>query len=213
MNNFLHFKRITVSEDPLAQDLLSFYKKKAYQKGELERIHWAQQLCSEWKERKISTFLFAVPERQDYWYLVQLYFMDRHVRKNLKPYVFDWKKEEEIYICDILRTPYARENIEAFIKDNNEIILKKQGLNTRHYRLSLIPYDIYIRLSAAHQLESNHTNIHFDGYRLRTDRKLMGLFGGSPLFGGSSFIDSLWIDIINQSILTQLVIIRKDYGY
>jgi len=39
------------------------------------------------------------------------------------------------------------------------------------------------------------------------------VFRLSSVFGGASFIDSLWTDIRNFSIVTRLVIIRKDYGY
>lgn len=221
-----------------AQQILNFYKKKAAGKNELVRIQVAKTVCQEWAKEKITLPLPAVPANEDYWYLVQLYFLDRHVHANLQPYTLHLDKSEHVYIesskskkgeifsylCDMARRDkfmnlprmgqlhLSRKALDQLIQKYHDVCLKKIGFDPQRFIISHFPFDIYLRLADQLKLQSN-TNIHLAGYRWRLNGDLTGLFGGNPLFGGPAFVDSVWSDTTYTSIIPQLVIIRKDHGY
>lgn len=248
------FSRIKVPGNKKAQKILSFFHIKASPEDELGRIELAKEVCSIWRKEKIDFPLPAVPEKEDYWYLIQLFSLNRHVHFDKKPYLYDLGKSEEIFIEDFLEVDYdlyqksdnfqpasiidllfhlakkkglnlvnidltnptrilSRDNIDKLLFHCGDYVIEQIGLDPNKHKLINIPFDIYIRLLNKMNFGKYNLNTHFDGYRLRTDGKIMGLFGGNIKFGGSSFIDSFWTDTHNFSIVTRFVIIRKDYGY
>lgn len=215
-------RKVTVPACKPAQKILDSYKKNAFNKNELVRIKLAEELCQDWKNNKIKLPLLAIPEAQDYWYLVQLYSMDRHVHNDRKPYLFNWRLSENLYIENYygsltkllleeyrekITSPITRQQVDFLILNFQEKILQKLKFNTHLYKISHIPFDIHIRLLSNKNWKIQRNNIFFDGYRLRTDGKLMSLFGKE------TFVDSLWSDLPNKTIFPLLIIIRKDYGY
>lgn len=105
-----------------------------------------------------------------------------------------------------------RAQIDLLLLQSGDKTLRRLGLDPNEYKIINIPFDIYLRLANKMKWGRHILNTHFDGYRLRTDGIKTGLFGGNKLFGGESYIDSLWKDSLNNSIITRLAILRKDYG-
>lgn len=228
------FVSIEIEGNKKAQEIMSFFKKKAKGASELARIEIAQELCEAWRKERISFLPPAVPSRKDYWYLAQLFFMDRHVHLDGKPYKIDLAKTENILIDSFEEKDYqriklqkgsllslllpkeatsvSRQTLNKLIKKNGSSLLLKLGFDPKKFKITPVPFDIYIRLAKKMNLGKHILNTFFDGYRLRTDGKITSLFGGNKLFGGSCFIDSIWNNTVNNSIITRLVIVRKDYG-
>ncbi len=215
------FIPLTVPGNKKAQQILSDYLKTAYQNDELERTKLAKKACDLWRKENIPFPPPAVPERSDYWYLVQLFSLKRHVHRNCEPYLFDLGRSENILIedfpeadIDINNTSglQSRDDIDKALIDDDKI-LDQLNLDSNKFKVINIPFDIYLRISNTMNLGKHNLNTYFDGYRLRSDKKITGLFGGNGLFGGTSFIDSFWTNTPSKSILKRLVVIRKDYGY
>lgn len=240
LNNITH---ISIARNEFAREQLLKFKKISRGQNELTRINLARQLCIEWKKAAIPFHPPACPERNDFWYLVQLYSLDRHVHKNKKPYFFNLDRDEELFIenesyyagniyyknksllinllIEIARQknlkltslPYPSREMADFLVENcSDEALQELKFSTKKWKITFFPYDIYIRAAKKLKILNNKFNIYFDGYRMRSDGELRSLFGGTKIFGGPSFIDSMWDDIINTSVLPKLVIIRKDYG-
>jgi len=230
---------VFVSGDKKAQDILDFFKKKSKDADEMTRIRLAKALCDAWGNAGIPFDPPAVPLRNDYWYLVQLFFKDMHINKNNKPYSFDLKRPEEIIIDNFIERDFkkgpsklpfltkllcqkanikdpndllGREGIDKLIGMFGDLLLSELGISAKDFKISLIPYDIYLRLSSIIDLGKRKMNVFFDGYRLRPDDVVTGLFGGNLSFGGAPFIDSLWTKSVNYSIIPRLIIIRRNYG-
>jgi hypothetical protein len=221
-----------------AQGILSLFGNRAKNKDELSRIQLAKELVLAWKKEKILFNVPAVSLRSDYWYLIQLYFMQRHVHEDRRTYLFDLSKTEEIlmdsfkeddyekkldlrnsYILSNLlkagkaNLPLSRFELDNLIRKHGGELLKKLEIDDKRYKIVTIPFDIYLRIADSNNFGMHNINTFFDGFRLRTDGEIRALFGGDARFGGASFIDSIWPDFINHSIVPRLVIVRKDYGY
>lgn len=234
--------KINVLGNDKAQEIMSFYKQKALNKSELKRNNLAKELTEVWEQEHIFFYLPTVPERNDYWYLSQVFFLDRHINNNGFPYKFDLSKKSEIFIDNYIEKDYLdikytkelqnysllnllikmsgyqgyylnRKTLDGLIFDFGKSVVQSVGLCPKEFRLSLIPLDIFLRVSKKLNFGNKIFNTFFDGYRLRTDGIKTSLFGGNIDFGGSRFIDSIWTDVVNKSIIPRLVIIDKSYGF
>jgi hypothetical protein len=232
---------VAVPASQKAQDILNYYRNKSTDASELDRVLLAKSLCKAWKNEKISFVLPAVVERNDYWYLVQLFFLGRHVHYDGNLYKTDFSKSEKLLIDSYEEKDYekmtidkksllgqlfsisnikvnkdvkaiSRKTLDGLIKNYGNLLILKLNLDPKMFKLIPIPFDIYIRLGKKMKFGKHILNTFFDGYRLRTDGRKTALFGGNTQFGGPSFIDSIWTDTVNNSIIPRLIIIRKDYG-
>jgi hypothetical protein len=231
--------KTTVPSFPRGQDYLSQFHNKAFNQDELTRIQLAKDFCQNWQKSKIGIPLPAVISKNDFWYLVQLFALNHHVHKNQTPYFIDLSVPENIYLENLPEANYpqlqnffspltkllfstakvphptqflSRDLLDHLLATSSAPLLRQIGFDPDSYKIIPIPYDSYLRLSSKYHFGKFFLNTHFDGYRLRTDGQLTGLFGGNTHLGGPSFIDSLWTETRNLSIITRLVIIRKNYG-
>jgi hypothetical protein len=224
-------RQITVPDCLGAQKLLNSYKKKNRKRSELKRILYSKKFCLQWEKEKIPFILPAVPKRQDYWYLVQLFSMNRHLNDKGNVYKFDMSREEKIYIESedsnediwlklLSMAKLNNKNLSLSRNDLNKILklyggklLDIMGINNNSFKIVPVPFDIFLRTDKLLRKNIKTENIFFDGYRQRTDGKIMAIFGGNIYFGGRGYIDSIWMDLKYKSIYPKLIIIRKDYGY
>jgi hypothetical protein len=186
---------------PAAQTLLDGFVTHSYGAPELARIRLAEELCSEWKKQNFPADLLpALPERGDYWYLVQLIGDRRHVDKTGSYLPFDIGTEKEITIVPTETIlPPTTEKLTRDIVDR--ILKSSPGID--HIR-----FDDYLRLRMM-QPEQEDGYIHFAGFRKRLDGKLMGLMGGTEYFGGARYVDSFWPDMINANATFLFSITKK----
>jgi hypothetical protein len=210
-------------------ELLLSYKKQAKNAPEIERFALAKKMEETWEKFSIPFPFPAVSTRADYWYLAQLFATERHIHKDGHSYGFHFDQQFTIQMDSLLvdgihqqqtilhrllsllpstpDVPLSRFDIDRLLDTYGEELLQNMGISSRKWELRLMPYDIFLRLSIA--VHPTITNIFFDGYRIRTDEVKTSLFGGNPYFGGKTFIDSLWIDSKNTSIVPAIVILPK----
>lgn len=205
--------------------LLINYKLKYQESSEIERIQGAIQLIKSCPKNSIK-YLPSVPNRSDYWYLIQLLSKEKHILKNKTPYFFTLNNSPTIYLeknNEIQQLLIKKEKNKQIINNCSRAILDKLieknqyktllelDIDPQKWRIAPIPYDIFIRLEK-HQIEIGNFNYHLDGYRLRTDENLTNLIGGHKQFGGQQFVDSIWTSTISSNIKTKLAIIPIKYG-
>lgn len=216
-----------------AQRLLTEFIKITKQLPEIERIRKAYELCKTWKQKEILMPIPAIPERHDVWYLIQLLSMNRHITDKNSPYLFDMGRDETIYLADNITMfqslithskknqsvrskrgmtiTISRTQFDILLSEFGYKVVRHFGLSSSDWRLSYIPYDMFLRLSQSQQFDFP-APIFFDGYRYHPSiKKATALIGGSHAFGGVRFIDSLWEDQVIR-IYPFLCIIRSDYG-
>ncbi len=206
----MSIKKIQIPAFPKAQRLLQQFYLAASTAPERERIVFAESLCVQWKEARIPLPIPAGPDQKDYWYLIQLYALGRHVHKDRSIYTFDVGKEETIYLYrDDSISIYAissRDFCDTYIEKNNERVVTSMSLTTREWKLSYVPYDILLRLSTILTLQLTNA-LYFDGYRMHP-----GLQTRMSLFGTVDSIDAIFT---NQRMIIEplFCIIRPDYGH
>lgn len=215
----MHFTTLATQINQDIQQTLITFRENAQGKSELERIQLAIVYCNGYNQP--IPLLPAVPQRQDFWYLVQLYALGNHVHWDTSRYEIRFDISERVSIPDrktndalihqLVGTTdgVSRNQIDTALSSKGDDIVKDIGKDPQEYRLSLMPLDIYLQLD----IKQNDPMIFIDGYRRRTDGKLMSLYGGDKLFGGHAYIDSLWMDMVNTDIYPQLTIIPRNHGH
>jgi uncharacterized protein YlzI (FlbEa/FlbD family) len=214
-----------------AAELLEKFKTSSLHLQEQERLNQAFRLCEIWKKNKITMAIPALPERQDVWYLVQLLAKEKHILINGDPYILNPGMRETIYTHpDLFHMLYkratfsiqktitiksntlyvSRKTLDRMIDTAGSDVLTRFGFSLKQWRIAPIPYDMLLRLTLNKHFRFND-NVFFDGYRSHPTGERTALFGGGTLFGGPSYIDSVWMDMPIR-INPFLVIIRKNYG-
>ncbi len=211
-----------------ANKLLTKYYHDAHRTNEKQRIELASELCTVWKKQCIPFPPPAIPHQLDYWYLVQLFALNRHVTSQGNQYPLCFQKEEIIIPigCEkmIIKTakdlsliPASKNNLltrnewDRCLHGTRDIINKAYSVPHSHI-ISHIPYSLYLQIDLSYlPKQYRHCFVYFDGYRKRNDNSLTSLYGGNAIFSETSYIDSLWSDIPNTSIRPLFVIRRATY--
>ncbi len=187
---------------PEAQKLLDEFMHRAERKSELERISLSHFLYNEWASCNLPEKLFpGFPERNDYWFLVQLLSMHRYCLTESEELDFDLAKPKTIILPNsFLLDDYRERNIaEKMIK---EIIQKTSG-NSGNEKLGVVQlpqYDDLLRLSTLANNTILSKLLHLRGYRKRSDGIFNGLIGGNPYLGGWHYLDALPPNVITKKI-------------
>jgi hypothetical protein len=230
----LGFSKVRLPACPKEHELLENFYNQAKDKSETERIALAKELCSQWSsDPTFQPYLPAVPNRADYWYLIQLFALDRHVDKKGKPQHFSLAEKEVwienftnpqerspflSHVCAVAKKDHLtrilpREDIDDILNTFNTIrpsILDSLGLNSEKFSIRLIRFDEYIRIASQFDLVDHEFYTHFDGYRLRPTGKKDGLIGGTSNLGRTSYIDSWWLNQIHHQTIFRCVIAPKE---
>lgn len=229
---------IKVPGYPEAAELLHAFYREAHTRPEITRIASAKKLLSAWTARKIPVPCPALPGLRDYWYLIQLYALERHRTDRNTPYVYDFGKEEVLYTgsptrftlfltlmeavpaaerIPVLPTAPATISTSRLILDRaigryGGDVVASYGLSRQKWKLTYVPYDILLRANPS-DMPSVRSGIFLDGYRYHPGLDITtALFGGGTRFGGKQYIDSVAADLPLR-IQPVLCIIRKTYGY
>jgi hypothetical protein len=220
------------------QKLLNEFTNHALGKNELTRITQAEDLAKMWNANGIPAQYFpCVPKYRDYWYLVQLLGMNRHI--DSKGGVCKWNLDQNIRVwvenfpeCDFdnkqakfpnnglwerltgksglnLARTTTRYNVDELINTHSSEVLTDLGMNQENFEIKPISYEIYLRTAKEMGWGKHKLYNHFDGYRLRKDGRKMGLMGGYQDYGGARFIDSWWQNVINKAAVVRLMIVER----
>lgn len=213
--------KIILPAYPQADQILQSFYQAAQDQPELTRLALAKDLILTWQENKLPTNLMPIlASRQDYWYLFQVFALNRHVHDDKSRYHFCLSNQPTIYLdsqLTIFKSLFShdfisRQQLDKIISDQSQDVIQRFGLSPKDWRLAPLPLDILLRLPAE-LTPLGDFNYHLDGYRLRPDGLLTGLVGGHLLFGGQSFVDSLFTSVSSQNLKTYLTIIPQTYGY
>jgi len=230
---------LQLKPDYQAQGLLEEFYAMAHFATEEVRIKLAQQLWSAWQKNTLPVKLFpAVPERADWWYLIQLFALDRHVAESGKPIHFDLSKAGELVVLPPFTSPslqslsliwqifwreveknqnlaefeqkkMTRLTIDALLDQHSSVVLSQLGLDPVVYELRHIHFAELVRVGEQLSIGFDKTYVHVAGYRQRSDGQLDGLLAGNSEFGGCRFIDSWWLNMYHDGIKFCLVISQK----
>lgn len=211
-------------------------------KTELERIARAQQLISEFQDQgfPLST-LPAVPERQDWWFLIQVFALDRYVNKNGESLPFDLTDSSELWVEDFAeqavlegklqpstlwtaltaelpvvsqeRTSMNSNQLTQLVDERQEVVLDKLGFSAQQYHLRLLYLDEYLRVSEQLSLGKTVLSTYLQGYRQRLDGQKSVVTTGNSKYGGVRFVDSWWPDTVHRRIIPRLAISVRPWAF
>jgi hypothetical protein len=178
-------------------------------KSEVERIQYAKELGTVWEKKKCRSELFpGIRASNDYWYLVQLFALDRHDtgRELINPRSFF--KAAKFYLVDDAMDVFdtianTRQSLDAYLANNQSEILSRLHLPPQ-YVVRLIRYDEYLRLENLHPS-------YIEGVWKSPENGDLGLFGGISEFGGRQHIDALWNDMPLRRLHLYLVATEKTH--
>jgi hypothetical protein len=143
----------------------------------------------------------AVPARHDYWYLIQLLALDRHVNVDHSVQSFCLTNTDIIWTDDKLSAELfpdqslSRAQIDEVLchPERSKQLITDHGLDPARYHLRLPRWDEFIRLAVPLGWADNHV-VPVDGYRLTATGEKRALLAGSPHLGGANYIDAWWQD-------------------
>jgi hypothetical protein len=230
---------VQLEASPRAQQLLESFFSASHAAAESVRIQLAKQLYQDWQDANVPTYLFpAVPEKDDWWYLIQLFALDRHRDSTGKPWHFDLSKSREIVVLSQFAPtdshPFSpiwqalwqkygkrgaaesqydqkiatRAKIDELLYLYADQVLATYHLDPMQYELRHINLAELLRAGDRLKIGLDESYVHIDGYRVRLDGQIDGLIAGNA-FGGARFIDSWWSDMFHSKITTYLVICKK----
>lgn len=207
-------KKITLLEDqrvnqkielpcyPAAQQLLIKYIREASSQSESQRIHLSQKLYMNWISKKLPQKLFpGFPERNDYWFLVQLLSLHRYWLNDHDMLDFDLAKPKTILLPNSFETEdYCERNIaERKIQKINSVT-STESIGKNNWIAQLPQYDDLLRLSTLVNFQISSKLLYLRGCRKRSDGTLNGLIGGNPSLGGWQYIDALPTNTLTKKI-------------
>lgn len=193
MNTSL-WTEIHVKGYPDAQRLIDAFCDESFGKPELKRIALAKNLFETWKKHGLPRTLFpGFPDRDDYWYLVQLLGDRRHVDQKKQFLPFSIGEEKTLFVLRIRETEsLSRNDADRRNEKLKDALNTEQGVPPAKSFIEHIRFDDALRIETEYGTEPTISYYHLFGYRLRDDGSLMGLIGGNRTFGGIQYIDSYW---------------------
>lgn len=220
--------------NPIAQQLLDEFFARAHLKSELDRIALARNLYIRWQQSRLPLTLFpGVPEREDWWFLIQVYALQKQVKANGYQAIFkfntdyqlaiDWQPtSREVFAFasplwklvwgfspQLKPAPMPREQIDRVISQVGDQVLRELDVDPKVYEIRHIQFDELLRLASQLEIGRDKRLVHLAGYRKRMSGELDGLIAGNFLFGGSRFIDSWWQTTLHTNVWPCLVISQR----
>lgn len=202
------WRTLTLECPRISQNLITDFLSKTNLLNETDRFLQATELARKWQSANLAQPLLpALPAQQDYWYLSQVAALGRHVDKNGIPYVLQFEPQKidlpfvngKLWIGMAEWSQIPRQQLEQEIS-----ILSAKTNNPMRF-ISLSEW-LLLNFNYPDLLSHNSSYFfHIDGYRMITDEYLTGLLAGNVSFGGSSFIDSFWLNKCHPGIKTLLV--------
>lgn len=202
------WKTLTLECPKIPQILISDFLRETNLVNETNRFLQAAELAHKWQSANLSPSLLpALPAQQDYWYLSQVAALGRHVDKNRIPYVLQFVPQKidlpflngKLWVGMAEWSQIPRQQLEQEIS-----ILSAKANN----QMRFISLSEWLLLNFNYPDLLNHNSsyfFHIDGYRVIADEYLTGLLAGNVSFGGSSFIDSFWLNKCHPGIKALLV--------
>lgn len=96
----------------------------------------------------------------------------------------------------------------ALLQHGPRILEEELSLDPEAFRLVAIPPDIYPHLAAGRGWGQKQIWTHFDGYRVREDRKLQALAGGDQRFGGAYDVVCFSPAYTQERILARFAVVQ-----
>ena len=202
------WKTLTLECPKISQNLITEFLSETHRINETSRFLKSVELAHNWNAANLEPSLLpALPAQQDFWYLSQVAALKRHVKKDKTPYLLQFTPQK-------IDLPFVDDKV--WLGKTEWSHMSRQQLEQKIAGISVETncQIRFISLSEWLLLNFNYPNLlsrnssyffHIDGYRMMADRSLTGLFAGNILFGGSSFIDSFWLDKCHPGIKTLLV--------
>lgn len=202
------WKTLTLECSKISQNLITEFLSETNQINETSRFLKSVELAHNWSAANLeSSLLPALPAQQDFWYLSQVAALKRHVKKDKTPYLLQFTPQK-------IDLPFVNDKVwlgktEWSHMSRQQLEQKIAGISVEtncQIRFISLSEWLLLNFNYPNLLSSNSSYFfHIDGYRMMADSSLTGLFAGNILFGGSSFIDSFWLDKCHPGIKTLLV--------
>jgi hypothetical protein len=97
----------------------------------------------------------------------------------------------------------------ALLQHGPRILEKELSLDPEAFRLVAIPPDIYAHLAPGRGWGQHRMWTHFDGYRVREDKKLQALAGGDQRFGGAYDVVCFNPAYTQERILARFAVLQR----
>jgi hypothetical protein len=210
----------------LAAKLLSAFHSQARTAPEIERIRLVQELRVQFDVAGLSNLFPGVPDRQDWWFIIQLFALDRYIGQKAQPIGMpfsavelwvDSDDESSLLLqllfseADQVKHRFTPIEIHQQIAKGGVEVVKSCGFDPAEYSLRLLRVDEYLRIAPEISSEKVTVCTLLDGYRRRSDGRLFALIAGSELLGGHHYVDSWWLDVAHEGCRPLLVLAKHDY--
>ncbi|HEY0726844.1 MAG TPA: hypothetical protein VGD38_02170 [Pyrinomonadaceae bacterium] len=103
----------------------------------------------------------------------------------------------------------SRIEIEDALLEHGHEVLEEVQLDPEHFRLTVIPADLYTHLGPQRGWGQREMWTHFDGYRVLEGGKLQALAGGDRRFGGSHDVVSFSPDYASGKVMARFALVQR----
>ena len=103
----------------------------------------------------------------------------------------------------------SRTELEDALLEHGHEVLDELQLDPEHFRLTLIPADLYTHLGPQRGWGQREMWTHFDGYRVLEGGKLQALAGGDKRFGGSHDVVSFSPDYASGNVMARFALVQR----